>query len=121
MSCCGKNCRNNCANFYTRSNNCLCETEERKCCHSCGPIGEGGISSPCYNCNDLCCEDSLREAARRLTNQRAIIYSGGCKMCVVIVGIGDCFIKAINYCTNRVVYFNLRRIDNIEDVLPRCY
>lgn len=80
-----------------------------------------GISCPNINNNDCSCADSLRKVACRLTNQRVIIYTEGCKMCVVIVSIGKCFLKAINPCTQKVVYFNLNRIDNIEDVLPRCY
>lgn len=80
-----------------------------------------GISCPFQNNNDCCCDDSLRDAACRLTNQRVIIHVDGCKMCVVIVGIGKCFLKTVNPCTQRIVYFNFNRIDNIEDVLPRCF
>lgn len=80
-----------------------------------------GISCPFHNNNDCCCEDSLRDAACRLTNQRVIIHVDGCKMCVVIVGVGKCFLKTVNPCTQRIVYFNFNRIDNIEDVLPRCF
>lgn len=80
-----------------------------------------GISCPFNNNNDCCCEDSLRDAACKLTNQRVIIHVDGCKMCVVIVGIGKCFLKTVNPCTQRIVYFNFNRIDNIEDVLPRCF
>ncbi len=84
------------------------------------PIGVGGISSPCYNNSDVPCGCTLRDAACRLINQRAIIHVEGCKMCVIIIAVGKCFIKAVNYATNKVVYFNLNRINSIEDVLPRC-
>ncbi len=84
------------------------------------PIGVGGISSPCYNNTDVPCGCTLRDAACRLINQRAIIHVEGCKMCVIIIAVGKCFIKAVNYATNKVVYFNLSRVNSIEDVLPRC-
>ncbi|MDF2614960.1 MAG: hypothetical protein K0S71_2746 [Clostridia bacterium] len=84
------------------------------------PIGVGGISSPCYNNTDVPCGCSLRDAACRLINQRTIIHVEGCKMCVIIIAVGKCFIKAVNYANNKVVYFNLNRVDSIEDVLPRC-
>lgn len=80
-----------------------------------------GVSCPFHNNNDCACADSLRDAAYNLTNQRVIIHVNGCKMCVVIVDIGCAFIKTINPCTQKIVYFNVNRIDNIEDVLPRCY
>ncbi|WP_069997110.1 hypothetical protein [Cellulosilyticum sp. I15G10I2] len=84
------------------------------------PIGVGGISSPCYNNTDVPCGCSLRDAACRLINQRAIIHVEGCKMCVIIIAVGKCFIKTVNFATNKVVYFNLSRVNSIEDVLPRC-
>lgn len=80
-----------------------------------------GISCPFHNNNDCCCARSLRDAACKLTNQRVIIYTDNCKMCVVIISVGECFIKTVNPCTQKIVYFNLNRINNIEDVLPRCY
>ncbi len=129
MSCCG----NNKCNYYTRScdkncNGCNKCNTCNKCdtCNSCNSCNDccnrlDGISCPFQNNNDCGCCHSLREAACNLTNQRVIIYVDGCKMCVVIVAIGDCFIKAVNPCTHKIVYFNINRIDNIEDVLPRCY
>lgn len=132
MSCCGNNnrnffshnhgfCSNDCDNF---NNDCCCNKHHNNdcCCdkhHNNDDLT--GISCPFNNNNDCDCEDSLRDAARRLTNQRVIIHVDGCKMCVVIVGIGKCFLKAVNPCTQRIVYFNFNRIDNIEDVLPRCF
>ena len=110
MSCC---CGKDNGRFYTRpfvNNKCVEEDDDLT-----------GVSCPFHNNNDCHCADSLRDAARRLTNQRVIIHVNGCKMCVVIVGIGCAFIKAINPCTQKIVYFNVNRIDNIEDVLPRCY
>lgn len=133
MSCCGRNNRN----FFSRKDNCcdhddrFCDRFDEVCCdrfddrcdrrqdHCCNDLT--GISCPFNNNNDCECEDSLREAARKLTNQRVIIHVDGCKMCVVIVAIGKCFLKTVNPCTQRIVYFNLNRIDNIEDVLPRCF
>lgn len=142
MSCCGRNNRN----FFSRKDNCCdrdnrccdrfeddrfdrrdddccdrfdddcCGRHDNKCCNDLT-----GISCPFNNNNDCECARSLREAACRLTNQRVIIHVDGCKMCVVIVGIGKCFLKTVNPCTQRIVYFNLNRIDNIEDVLPRCF
>ena len=110
MSCCGKNK----GNYYTHA----CEKD-----YDDYESGNNftGISCPYQNNNDCLCEDSLREAAARLTNQRVIIHVDGCKMCVVIVAIGQCFLKTVNPCTQKIVYFNLNRINNIEDVLPRCY
>jgi len=133
MSCCGKNN----GNFYTRPynnnvagiSNACCARDKCGCKDDCcdidntfdNPVGLAGISSPCFNNNDIPCEcGGLRDVARRLTNQRVIIHINGCKMCVIIIGIGCCFIKAVNYSTNKVVYFNINRIDDIEDVLPRC-
>ncbi|WP_054743026.1 hypothetical protein [Cellulosilyticum ruminicola] len=107
MSC----CKNNGA-FLTRS-------FDNDCCERRG--GCNGISCPNINNNDYNCANSLREVACRLTNQRVMIYTHSCRMCVVIVSIGDCFIKTVNPCTHKIVYFNLNRINNIEDVLPRCY
>ena len=113
MSCC---CGKNNGNFYSRAfvEDLYAESAN---------VGYDltGVSCPFYNNNDCPCAPSLKDAARALTNQRVIIHVNGCKMCVVIIGIGDCFIKAVNPCTHRVVYFNSNRIDNIEDVLPRCY
>lgn len=118
MRCCG---RNN-GKYYSRANTC-CEYED-VCCDNDNNSNVDdltGVSCPFTNNNCDCCAESLREAACRLTNQRVIIHVDGCKMCVVIVGIGDCFLKTVNPCTQKIVYFNLNRIDNIEDVLPRCY
>lgn len=129
MSCCG---RKN-SKFYTRPNlgkSCCnqsnyhdhdveCDDFDYEDC--CENEGLNGISCPFHNNNDWHCEKSLRDALSRLTNQRVIIHVEGCKMCVVIVGIGQCFIKTINPCTQKIVYFNINRIDNVEDVLPRCY
>ena len=142
MSCCG---RKN-SKFYVRPNSgksccdqsgcCGQKYDKASCCdykfdkfdkynydYDCCYENEDldGVSCPFHNNNDCCCEKSLRDALCRLTNQRVIIHTDGCKMCVVIVGIGDCFIKTINPCTQKIVYFNIRRIDNVEDVLPRCY
>ena len=140
MSCCKNN-----GTFLTRSfdNDCC---ERRNCCDcrtcscnkckcngnnfnnnfdndfdECDTGGRAGISCPNINDNDCNCVESLREVACRLTNQRVIIYTRSCKMCVVIVSIGKYFIKTVNPCTHKIVYFNLNRINNIEDVLPRCY
>ena len=139
MSC----CRNN-GTFLTRSwdNDCFDRNDNsccnrRNCCDRCDrhdrcddfddfddcdfQDNRAGISCPNTNNNDCSCARSLREVACRLTNQRVIIHVQGCRMCVVIVSIGKCFIKTINPCTQKIVYFNLNRIDNIEDVLPRCF
>ena len=138
MSCCGKNNRN----FFTHNHNSCCnDFDDDRCCgrdrdddRCCDRDRDNdcdcdrrrnddltGISCPFQNNNDCLCENSLREVACKLTNQRVIIHVDGCKMCVVIVGIGKCFLKTINPCTQRIVYFNFNRIDNIEVVLPRCY
>lgn len=143
MSCCGN--KNN--RYYTRQNfgkNC-CDNRNEGCCNrkstccndrcnnyvdydedytgsGCSNLnGLDGISCPFHNNNDRCCEKSLRDALCQLTNQRVIIHTDGCKMCVVIVSVGSCFVKTVNPCTHRIVYFNINRIDNVEDVLPRCY
>ncbi len=139
MSCCKNN-----GTFLTRSfDDDFCGRNHKKCCnrhdccdrcdrfHDCDDCDDWddcdrfqdncpGISCPNINNNDCSCKDSLREVACKLTNQRVIIHVQGCRMCVVIVSIGKCFIKAINPCSQKVIYFNLNRIDNIEDVLPRC-
>lgn len=149
MSCCGNNNRNffshnrGCC-CKDRDNDCCCNNRHNDdfccdrrrdndfCCDrhrnndcDCDRCGNNddltGISCPFHNNNDCCCEDSLRDAACKLTNQRVIIHVDGCKMCVVIVGVGECFLKTVNPCTQRIVYFNFNRIDNIEDVLPRCF
>ncbi|MDF2877257.1 MAG: hypothetical protein K0S30_353 [Clostridia bacterium] len=128
MSCCGKR---NTGNFYARPynnyvNNCANSREDDDCncdrydnaATNCDNLAS--ISNPCYSNNYGCC-DTLRGAACKLINQRAIIYVDDCRMCVVIIAVGECFIKTINYCTNRVVYFNLTRVNSIEEVLPRCH
>lgn len=122
MSCCGN--KNN--RYYTRQNLdkscCGCRKNSFDNDYSYSEIdGLDSISCPFHANNDSCCERSLAEALCHLTNQRVIIHSDGCKMCVVIASVGKCFVKTINPCTHRIVYFNINRIDNIEDVLPRCY
>lgn len=138
MSCCGKNNRN----FFSHNHRVCCDDfDDDRCCdrhrdddRCCDRLRDDddccdrrrdddftGISCPFQNNNDCLCENSLRDVACKLTNQRVIIHVDGCKMCVVIVGIGKCFLKTINPCTQRIVYFNFNRIDNIEDVLPRCF
>lgn len=122
MSCCGKNNKN----FFAHNHGICCDNYDNDCCcdnnynNNCDD-DLTGISCPFQNNNDCCCEKSLREVACKLTNQRVIIHVDGCKMCVVIVGVGSCFLKTVNPCTQKIVYFNFNRIDNIEDVLPRCY
>lgn len=131
-SCCKQNnsCCNNTNSCCNNSNGCCNNTNSNSCCsntsnqsNSCCDYTNDltGVSCPFNNNNDCICSNTLREALCNLTNQRVIIHVDGCKMCVVIVGIGSCFIKTVNPCTQRVVYFNLNRIDNVEDVLPRCY
>ena len=121
MSCCGKNNKN----FFTHNHGICCDDRDNYdnncCCDNDYENDLTGISCPFQNNNDCCCEKSLREVACKLTNQRVIIHVDGCKMCVVIVGVGSCFLKTVNPCTQKIVYFNFNRIDNIEDVLPRCY
>lgn len=129
--CCKKHHNNGCCD-RDRNNGCCDRDRDNDCCdrdrdddrcdrHHKNKNDLTGISCPFQNNNDCCCEDSLRDAACRLTNQRVIIHVDGCKMCVVIVGVGKCFLKTVNPCTQRIVYFNFNRIDNIEDVLPRCF
>lgn len=128
MSCCRKN-----NNYYARPN----QYNDCGCGDLCNNYTDCAYSSDCA-CNDNftltggayapgcqscdCCGDrcyaTLKDALCRLVNQKVIIYSGGCKMCVIIVEVCDCFLKAINFSNNRVIYFNLNRIDNIEDILP---
>ena len=120
--CCNNssNHSNYCCNNSSNQSNC-CNNSYNDCCdNSYNNCCNQGISCPNVNNNDCACQNSLREVACQLTNQRVIIHIEGCKMCVVIVSIGNCFLKAVNPCTHKVVYFNLNRIDNIEDVLPRC-
>lgn len=122
-SCCDSKCCDSNYYYAPKCNNndtcCYHNDCNNDCNNDCSDLT--GISCPFHNNNDCACADSLRDAACRLTNQRVIIHVDGCKMCVVIVGIGNCFIKAVNPCTQKIVYFNINRIDNIEDVLPRCY
>ncbi|MBE6022913.1 MAG: hypothetical protein E7231_06735 [Cellulosilyticum sp.] len=128
-SCCDYNSNNNYSNYNSccnsnqknsySSNNCCYNSNSNSCCDY--SVGLDGISCPFHNNNDCCCENSLADALCRLTNQRVIIHVDGCKMCVVIVSVGKCFVKAINPCSQKIVYFNINRIDNVEDVLPRCY
>ena len=123
-SCCNNNSssNNSCCNNNSNSNNSCCNNNSNSnnnCCNSTN--GLNGLSCPFHNNNDCCCEKSLRNALCNLTNQRVIIHTDGCKMCVVIVSVGECFVKTINPCTHKIVYFNINRIDNVEDVLPRCY
>lgn len=121
-SCCNQNSSNSnscCNQNSSNTNNSCCNQESRYCCNN--NDGLDGISCPFHSNNDSCCQKSLNNALCELTNQRVIIHTDGCKMCVVIVSVGDCFVKTINPCTHKIVYFNINRIDNVEDVLPRCY
>ena len=133
VSCCNNNssynnscCNNNnntynnscCSNNSRTSNNSCCNNNNND--YNCA-ANLSGLSCPFHSNNDSCCQKSLKDALCSLTNQRVIIHIDGCKMCVIIVSVGDCFIKAINPCTQKIVYFNINRIDNVEDVLPRCY
>ena len=126
-SCCNRNSNNNsCCNRNSNNNSCCNRNSNRSCLNSCCCNDNdnddlNGISCPFHNNNDCDCERCLRDALCNLTNQRVIIHTDGCKMCVVIVSVGCCFVKTINPCTQRIVYFNINRIDNVEDVLPRCY
>lgn len=127
MACCGKNngkyysCCNDC-NYYDCDCNTCCDNNcDDNCDNGCTTQNLTGVSCPFHNNNGCACANSIKDAACQLSNQRVIIHVDGCKMCVVIVGVGECFIKAVNPCTQRIVYFNVNRIDNIEDVLPRCY
>ena len=135
-SCCGRKYNDNgcCRRKYDDNNCCGRKYDDNGCCNrrygyddydkdcGCSDVnGLNGISCPFQANNDRCCEKSLRDALCHLTNQRVIIHSDGCKMCVVIVSVGEFFVKTINPCTHRIVYFNIHRIDNVEDVLPRCY
>ncbi|MBP3888940.1 MAG: hypothetical protein J6F30_15040 [Cellulosilyticum sp.] len=117
-NCCGSNSYNNCCGSNSYNNCCGSNSYNNSCYNN---VGYDGLSCPFHNNNDCECENSLRDALCTLTNQRVIIHIDGCKMCVVIVSVGDCFVKAINPCTQKIVYFNINRIDNVEDVLPRCY
>ena len=129
-SCCNQSSNNSCCNQNSFSNSCC---NKKSCCNQnntnnssnscCWNDNDNldGISCPFHNNNDCDCENSLRDALCNLTNQRVIIHTDGCKMCVVIVSVGCGFVKTINPCTQRIVYFNINRIDNVEDVLPRCY
>ena len=120
--CCDRRRDNDCCCIDHRDNDCCDRRRDNDCCNRRRDNDDlTGISCPFNNNNDCCCEHSIREVACRLTNQRVIIHVDGCKMCVVIVGIGECFLKTVNPCTQRIVYFNFNRIDNIEDVLPRCF
>ncbi len=123
-SCCGNSnssSSNTCRNYMTtRKNNSYYNDKDYSKCYMNNACFDG-LSCPCHENNDRSCEDSLRDALSTLTNQRVVIHIDGCKMCVVIVSVGDCFVKAINPCTQKIVYFNINRIDNVEDVLPRCY
>lgn len=116
-SCCGNqnSYNSSCCNQSSNSD----YSESDNCCNYNNNLN--GLSCPFHNNNDCCCENSLKNALCNLTNQRVIIHTDGCKMCVVIVSVGDCFVKTINPCTQKIVYFNINRIDNVEDVLPRCY
>ena len=122
-SCCDRNYKNSCCDYNYENdyydNGYDCDDYESD--YRNDTNGLDGISCPFHNNNDCCCEKSLRNALCRLTNQRVIIHTDGCKMCVVIVSVGKCFIKTINPCTHRIVFFNINRIDNVEDVLPRCF
>lgn len=125
-SCCSQqnNCYSQQNNCCSQQNNCCSQTYDNTCYESnCCNNNNGldGISCPFHNNNDCECESSLKDALCNLTNQRVIIHTDGCKMCVVIVSVGSCFVKTINPCTQKIVYFNINRIDNVEDVLPRCY
>ena len=134
-SCCGNTSSNTnscCKQTSSNTNSCCNQTNSyynqttsntNSCCDCCCNTNEGldGISCQFHANNDCCCKQSLNDALCELTNQRVIIHTDGCKMCVVIVSVGDCFVKTINPCTHKIVYFNINRIDNVEDGLPRCY
>ncbi|MHC1750210.1 MAG: hypothetical protein AB9856_18230 [Cellulosilyticaceae bacterium] len=133
MSCCGNN------NYYSRScqlftKDCSQRPIERPCrpicgcntgctCNTCGCNTGCNCANDDFNdCQQSCCGtqccDSLKESLCRLVNQKAIISAGDCRVCVIIAEVCDCFVKAINFSTGRVLYFNMARIDSVEDILP---
>lgn len=61
---------------------------------------------------------SYRNNLACLVNQKVIIHTGRCSYCVVISQVCNCYIKAIELGSGNVRYFNLDRVDYIEDILP---
>lgn len=122
MSCC--NCGNNDIpeNYYARPNQ-FCD-----CGCGMGPMNEPpfmpcpgpGPKPPCPCGMPVGCGCNLKGVARQLMNKRVIITMGGGKMCVIIMCVGENYIKTINPRTQKFVYFNIDHIDNIVDAMPRC-
>ncbi len=99
MNCCG----NNNTNYYARvSNNYRNDDNNDRNCF----------------CGDDPNSD-FKKRLKRLINEKAIITVDGEQLCVIICQVCCCFVKAINYRANRVVYFNINRINSVEDILPR--
>lgn len=75
------------------------------------------ISCPCAN-NNLGCYQSLRDAVTTLVNQKVCVHTSGRKMCVIIMTVGNEFVKAYNVKSQKIVYINVNKIENIGDILP---
>lgn len=104
MSCCG----NNNTNYYARVSNNRCDD----LFHS-----NHNNDRNCFCGTDA--NSDFRKRLKRLINEKAIITVDGEQLCVIICEVCCCFVKAINYRANRVVYFNINRINSVEDILPR--
>ncbi len=104
MSCCG----NSNTNYYARlsnnyNNDVLSSTNNN-------------FDRHCFCGNDV--DSDFRKRLKKLINEKAIITVDGEQLCVIICEVCCCFVKAINYRANRVVYFNINRINSVENILP---
>ncbi len=93
------------------SNDTTCTT---LCQHACADVQTSTcvsfpqVSNPNTGlANDLC---------GRL-NERVVFTVGGSKVNVIICAVTPTLVRAIEYNTGKVLYINLNRIDNVEEIL----
>lgn len=55
-----------------------------------------------------------------LINHKVIIHSNRCRYCVIVTEVCCAYVKAIEVGSGNIRYFNLDRIDYIEECLPHC-
>lgn len=82
-------------------------------CHSCRcnarPVVKG-----C--CTGLVAGATLKDGLCNFVNRKVLIRVGCETLCVVIAEVCDCVLKAICPKTGKVLYFNLDRIVDVQDI-----
>lgn len=93
---CGSNC--NCGGCGYHGCRCNAESVIKGCCTG----GVGGAT--------------LKDGLCAFVNRKVLIRIGCETLCVVIAEVCDCVLKAICPRTGKVLYFNLDRIVDVQDI-----